>query len=277
MSNFSEMLKRATTITEVKDIVKSLNDAKKDNAEFVFEFKALEDAVSRVNKSNLDAFSNAFSYSVLSDRKKAFADLLETPYFNVYTIDTKKNGTFEIKDGKKLFSFANLEKEYQLVCFTETNPKNGKPMPNKSVTVFDALRFYGLMSVFIRNLQKANFEVDTDKAYNLENVVIDAEKVFAENEGECFASNSNNNLEKQLNIIVKFFGYDVKMLKKDLPILKIKAQKIKQDKSTAKFSVNAVIDDNTILKFADVIFGVIASRINGEDITITTTKAKKEN
>ena len=79
-----------------------------------------------------------------------------------------------------------------------------------------------------------------------------------------------------MNIIVKFYGYDVQMLKKDLPILKIKAQKINQNRKTAEFSVNAIIDDNAILKFADVVCGVIASRICGKDIEVVTVKPKKD-
>ena len=146
---------------------------------------------------------------------------------------------------------------------------------NKGVTIFDALRFYGLTSIFIRNIQKSVFEVDETHKYNLDNVIVDNEKIFKDVDGSIFASNSNKALVKQLNIVIKFFGYDVEMFRCDLPILKIKAQKITQDKATAKFRVNAIIDDKAVLKFADSIFGIVASRINGENIEIVTKKENK--
>ena len=275
MTNYSEMLKATNNINKVKEIVDNLNNSIKDNEKIIFNFADLDSTIKAINEDNKTSFSKTFAYSVKIDRIKAFADILKTPFYDVYSIVINDDKTYTIKDSTRLFSFSDIEKEFQMFCSTETD-KNGKAIRNKGVTVFGALRFYGLTSVFIRNLQKVNFEIDTDKAYNLENVVVDTEKVFAKGEGECFSSNSNNALEKQLNIIAKFFSYDVKLLKKDLPILKLKAQKIKQDKKNAQFTVNAVIDDNTVLKFADVIFGVIASRIQGKDIEVITTKPTKE-
>ena len=272
MKNYNELLKNTTNIEEVKNIVNSINNTIKDNNKnFEFDFVNLQNAIEKINTENQKEYTEHFCYTMEKDRKLAFNEILDKPYFDTHNIKIEDNGTFTIVDNTKLFSFVNLEKGYQKFKSTE-NDKNGKPILNKSVTIFDALRFYGLTSVFIRNLQKSNFEIDTENSYKLENIVVDNEKVFAEIDGKIFNSNSNNALEKQLNVIATFFGYDVKLLKKDLPILKLKAQKIKQDKKNAQFSVNAIINDNAVLKFADVIFGVIASRIVGKDIEITTTK-----
>ncbi len=275
MTNYIETIKNATNIEEVKQIVENINSDILDNNEVDVNYVNIKNALDAINEDNKNSFTNAFCYALDINRKTAFNMLLSKPYYNTHSIKLEDNGTYTITDSTKIFSFINLEKGYQLIKHIETD-KNGKAIANKSVTVFDALRFYGLTATFIRNLQKSNFEIDADNAYHLENVIVDNEKVFTEKDGETFASNSNNALEKQLNIIVKFFGYDVQMLKKDLPILKIKAQKIKQDKKNAQFTVNAIIDDNAILKFADAIFGVIASRINGKDIEIVTVKPTKE-
>lgn len=275
MKNYNEKLANITKIEEIKAIVEEINNDVKDNSEFKLDFSELKKAVDKINDNNKNAYTMSFCYDVEVSRQSAFNHLLSKPYFDTYGIKIEDNGTFTIKDNTKLFSFKDLEKGYQLFKSEETD-KDGKAIANKSATVFDALRFYGLMSVFIRNLQKSNFEIDKDNSYNLENVVVDGEKVFVDIDGKVFASNSNNALEKQLNCIVKFFGYDVQMLKKDLPILKIKAQKIKQSKTTAQFSVNAIIDDGSILKFADVVFGVIASRIDGKDVEVVTAKPTKE-
>lgn len=277
MKNYNELLKNTTNIEEVKKIVDNINsDITDNNKDFDFDFINLKNAIDTINEDNKKEYTTHFCYTIEISRQTAFNELLGKPYYNTYGIKIEENGTFTITDNTRLFSFVNLEKGYQIFKSTE-NDKNGKPIANKSVTIFDALRFYGLMSVFVRNLQKSNFEIDKDNTYHLENVVIDNEKVFTENDGKTFASNSNNALEKQLNCIVKFFSYDVQMLKKDLPILKIKAQKIKQDKKNAQFEVNAIIDNNAILKFSDVVFGVIASRIDGKDIEVITTKPTKQN
>lgn len=276
MKNYNEMLKNAKNIEEVKKIVDDINnDIKDNNKDFEFNFAVLTEICKSFTDVNKDNFTDNFCAIAKYDRLKAFNGLLSKPYYIGYSAKfDSQNNLYVVVDVEKLFSFSNLEKGYRkYVAELDTN---GKPIIDKSITIFDALRFYGLTSVFVRNLQKANFEIDKDNGYNLENVVVDGENIFKDIDGKCFSSNSNNSLEKQLNIIVKFFGYDVQMLKKDLPILKIKAQKIKQDKKNAKFSVNAIIDDNSILKFADVIFGVVASRIKGEDIEIITTKPTKE-
>ena len=277
MKNYNELLKKSINIEEVKKVVELLNaDIRDNNNDFNFDFVSLKNVVDNINETNKNDFTKHFCYEMSKDRQNAFVELLASPCFDTYSIKIEDNGTYTIKDNTRLFSFVNLEKGYRTFKSTD-NDKNGKPILNKSVTIFDALRFYGLMSVFIRNLQKSNFEIDKDNSYNLENVMVDNEKVFADIDGKIFASNSNNMLEKQLNVIVKFFGYDVQMLKKDLPILKIKAQKIKQDKQNANFSINAIIDDNSVLKFADVVFGVITTRINGKDIDIITKKPTIQN
>lgn len=273
MKTYIEILENENiTIEEVKAVVAEVTEKAKDDKNFTFDFSKVEKALKRINERNKKEFTTHFCYSIKADRKSAFSELLNAPSFDVYTLAEKK-GVYSVKDGKRLFSFADLEKGFQ--TFAEQKDAKGNIIRNNSITIFDALRFYGLTATFIRNLQKVNFEIDTENAYHLENVVIDSAKAFDEKDGEVFASNSNNALEKQLNILVTFFGYDVKMLKKDLPVLKIKAQKIKQDRENAKFSVNAIIDDSAILKFADAIFGVVASRIKGEDIAIITQKPAK--
>lgn len=277
MKNYNEILKNTTKIEEVKILVKEINERLKDNdKDFEFNFLDLKSTVDEINKENRKAYTTSFCFDMDASRQNAFNQLMNKPYFDTYSVNFNENTReYEVIDKTSLFRFKDLERGYMLHKSTETNTK-GEAIPNKEVTIFDAKRFYGITSAFIRNLQKSTFEIDKDNSYNLENVVLDNEKCFTDIDGKCFESNSNNALEKQLNIIVKFFSYDVQMFKKDLPILKIKAQKIKQDRKNARFSVDAIIDDNAILKFADVIFGVIASRIYGKDIEIITSKPTKE-
>lgn len=278
MKNYTEIIEKMTDLEELKTTIEEINDRIKDNdKEFIFSVNSVEKVLKALTEENCQIFTNSFVALLKTDRKTAFADLLKKPCYKSYSIVyNEKENAYVIKENDKLFDFTNLEYGYRKTFAKYDVNKNllNKDEVNQQ-TIFDALRIYGLTSCFIRNLQKSNFEIDENNKYNLANIVVDKEKIFANVDGECFASNSNNALEKQLNIIVKFMGYDVKMLKKDLPILKIKAQKIKQDRKTAKFSVNAIIDEKTILRFFNVVFGVVASRINGEDIQITTDKPKK--
>lgn len=276
MKNYTEMFEKMTDIDEIKATIAEINDNIKDNEKYILNDTSIVKALESINENNKNIFTNAFITIFNTDAKVAFADLLKKPHYTVYAVIYKDNA-YSIKESARLFKFIDLEKGYKASkAKTDTDGNITNIDEVNKATIFGALRFYGLTSCFIRNLQKSNFEIDKENGYNLAKVVLNGEQVFTDIDGKCFESNSNNNLEKQLNVIVKFFGYDVQMLKKDLPILKIKAQKIKQNKQNAKFTVNAIIDDKTVLKFADVIFGVVASRINGEDIEVITSKPKKK-
>lgn len=269
MTNYNELLKNAQTIEEVKEIVEKINDDISDNAEFVLTESKLTEKIKGINMENEIIFSRSFVYKLRIDRKTAFQSLLTNPCFDVYSVKIEDNGTYTINESTRIFKFSHLEKTLQ--GFDENRDKNGKIIYDTTKTIFSALRFYGLCRCFIRNLQKSNFEIDGE-GYNLEKVKIGDKQIFTADDGKCFASNSNNALEKQLNILVKFMEYDVKMLKRDLPILKIKAQKIKQDKKNANFSVNAILTDNAVLNFANVIFGLVTTRMQGKDVEVITKK-----
>ena len=270
MKNYNETLKKIENIEELKTLVTNVNDDIADNIEHIFDISILYKVIENINKTNEIIFSKSFVNILLNDRVSAFNDLVKNPSFTVYSLIINDNNTIEIKESKRLFKFSNLEKCYQTTKSTETD-KNGKPILNKSVTIFGALRFYGLCATFIRNCLKSNFTIDENCMYNISNVVIDDKHKFSAEDGKAFASNSNNSLEKQLNILVKFMGYDVKMLKKDVAILKLYAQKLTQDKDNAHTTVKEI---NTI-KFADKIFSLVCSRLANKDVAITLTNDKK--
>lgn len=276
MENYNAKMLEVKNLNELEAIIEKHKNNILDNVDCRLDEFTVKKAIEKVNNTFASEFTDNFINVFITEPKKAFEMLLETPYYKSVTYTENNNHTFSLKtDNKKLFKFADLEKSYQLLKSEETSPKNGAKIPNKGVTIFGALRFYGCMMTFIRNLQKSVFEIDETNGFKLENVVIDNKKAFDEKDGEVFKSNSQNALEKQLNIIAEFYRYDVKMLKKDLPILKLKAQKLRQNKENAQFTVNAIIDDKTVLQFADVVFGVIASRIKGNDVEIITSVPKK--
>ena len=270
MTNYNEKIAKAENLGALENIVESLNEDIQNNAEITFDVEKLRAKTALLTTANKNAFSLAFAVAVDTDRKTAFESLLKNPTYKRVTVTENDNGTYSVDDTKTaLFRFSDLESCYQLLKSTETD-NAGQPVKNKSVSVFGATRFYGLCDCFIRNLYADNLSIDGEKVYNLAKVKIDNETIFTEKDGECFASNSNNALEKQLNLLVRFMGLDVKMLKKDLAPLKMFAQKVKRD-----ISGKAVIRETKTLAFADILFGVITARTNGETVKAYTSNGKE--
>lgn len=265
MTNYNEKITKAENLEKLMEVIEELNSDILDNAEIIFDMARLEKAVADINIEYKMTFCLDVAVGIETDRKATFVKLVNTPNYNKVVIVTNENGTIKLEIKKTLFKFADIENYYQLFKSTETD-KNGKPIKDKSVTVFGALRFYGLCDCFIRNLFSTNLVIDNEKVVNLAKVKIADKTIFDENDGKCFASTSNNALEKQLNILARFFELDVKMLKKDLPILKLSAQKIKRDIESNKASIHEI----KTLKFADILFSVITSRYNNENVAIFT-------
>lgn len=277
MKNYNEILKKVKNIDELEVILKQHKQDKLDNVLCQIDQKAVESALSVVNKEFEKEHTSKFLILFNEDRKKGFDFLLETPSFFKYQLIANNNGTFETKKAFSLFKFATLEKQYQLVKSVELNSK-GEPKPNTEVTIFGALRFYGMMSTFIRNLQKEQWENDDVESYTLENVTVDGKRVFSETDGECFKAHTPSALDKQLNnrILKKLMGVDVAVRKgKDFPTLRIKCAKVKTDKETAVTSIDATIDDKVCLKFMDEVWHILITRYNGKDVEMVTSKPKK--
>lgn len=269
ITNYNEKITNAENLETLEAVLENLNNDIQDNVEIIFDMAKLDKAVKTINEEYKNNFSKLFAFNLDKDRKTTFENLVKNPNFDKVVI-TDENGTISIEVKKTLFRFSDLENYYQLLHSTETD-KKGKPIKNKSVSVFGALRFYGLCDCFIRNLFTNNLVIDNDKVYDLSRVKIADKTIFDENDGKCFASTSNNALEKQLNILTRFFGLDVKMLKKDLPILKLSAQKIKRDVESNKASINEI----KTLKFADILFSVVTSRYNNENVKVYTNDGKE--
>lgn len=264
MKNYNEIIKKSANYEEMEVIVNNINDDIVNNVECAFSENTLQNALNAINVDFEKAFFANVVVTLESDRKATFENLIKNPTFEKAVFSINENGTIKLEKKTALFKFSNLEKFYQVSKSTEKD-KNGKPIANKSVTVFGALRFYGLCDAFIRNMFIGNVASGELKMVDISKVIIDNEAVFEEDNGKTFASGSNSALERQLNCLVKFFALDVKMLKKDLPILKLSAQKIKTDKSN-KSSINEV----KTLKFIDVLFSVITSRYNNENVKVIT-------
>ena len=269
MTNYTEKLANVTNLEELKAVIENINEDIQDNAEFILDMNRMNKQVKVLNNQYRNEFSARFNRSLLVDRKVAFTELVKVPNYDRIVITENENGTFKVEVKNALFRFTDLEDYTQ--SFNQPKDVNGRVIKDKNKTVFGALRFYGLCDCFIRNLFSNNLTIDNEKVVNLAKVKIADKTIFDENDGKCFASASNNALEKQLNVLAKFFELDVKMLKKDLPILKMSAQKIKRDVDTNKSSINEV----KTLKFADVLFSVITSRYNNEDVKVYTNDGEE--
>ena len=257
-----------TNLETLKTFIKEYNENLLNGKKEVIDLKKVDEKIEVINENFKNDFSLAFVLSIEDNRKIAFQNLMKNPNFDRISIAKQENGTYVINEKKALFRFSDLERKFQEYHSTETKTKNGKNVvvPNKSKTIFGALRFYGVCDCFIRNLFIENLFIDSLHCYDLTKVVIEDKNIFTEKDGECFSSTSNNALEKQLNVLVKFFDIEAKMLKKDLPILKLSAQKIKKDVKTNKASIHEI----DTLKFVDTLFSVITSRVNNENVKVFT-------
>ena len=264
MTNFNEKITTATTKTDIQNIVNEFNENVLNNVENVLDFSALSKKVDKLNENTKNDFINQTVENIINDRKKAFEKLVYYPNFEKCSLSVEDNGKLKFADdGKALFKFAELEKAFQLRHATETD-KNGKKIRNKSVTIFGALRFYGLCECFIRHLFNDNVSLNGEIKIDLSKIKIADKTIFSENDGKCFSSNSNNALEKQLNILAKFFDIEVKMLKRDLPALKIVAQKVRRNVTNNRSS----IQETNTLNFVDFLFSVITSRYLNENVAL---------
>lgn len=272
MKNYNEIIKNATTKTDIENVLNDFNTDFLDGKHPILDRFEIDKAIKKINVEYETIFNNSFATMVDIDRKTAFTDLIKTPNFDRLVLVENENKTLKIDTKKALFKIANLEKAYQLSKATETNSK-GEPKANKSVTIFGAMRFYSICDCFIRNLFTKNLSIDDKPIVHLENISIGDDCIFTEKDNECFicdTRNSNNKLNEQANILTKFFAVDVTIRKKDLPILAMSAQKIKRDIDTNKASIHEI---NT-LKFAETLFAVICSRYANEDIKVYTNNGK---
>lgn len=273
MTNFNDQLTNLTqtnnaTLENLQAILSDYNQKILDNNKTdTIDFSKVEKVKNAINNNYELCFITDYVIQAKSDKKQAINNLLTNFNFKQIQVKLNDNNTIDIVklDSKnenivRLFDFSKLENAYQLANSVE-NDQKGNPKPNKETTIFGALRIYGLVQTFINNLINENLDKKDLDFYKikLENIVVGDEKIFDENDNKAFESNSNNNLEKQLNILVRLMGFDgVKLLKRDVKILKLLVLKIKQDNKTATHKIKEV----NALKFLNHIFARIKEYLN---------------
>ena len=272
MKTFNEKLatfnSENATLEKLQDIIKDYNQAILDNEEVEkIDFTKVENVKNLINTNYEKIFIANYVSQAKQDKKTAINSLLTNFNFKQINVQLKEDNAISIIELDasedqlvKLFDFSKLENAFQIEKSVETNQK-GEPKPNKGETIFGALRIYGLTVNFINNLTGEIIDKKDQDFYKvkLENVVVGEEKIFDENDNKAFIPNekgtfSNNQLESQLNILVRLMGFEnVKLLKRDIKILKLLVLKIKQSNKTAKHQIKQV---NT-LKFLNHIFARI--------------------
>lgn len=256
------------TLETLQAVINEYNTALLDNEKTEkIDFLAVEKVKNIINANYEKIFIANYVSQAKQDKKTAINSLLTNFNFKQINVKLNENNTISIIELDasedqlvKLFDFSKLEHAFQLANSVETDQK-GNAKPNKSVTIFGALRIYGLAVNFINNLTGEIIDKKDQDFYKvkLENVVVGDEKIFDENDNKAFIPNekgtfSNNQLESQLNILVRLMGFEnVKLLKRDIKILKLLVLKIKQSNKTAKHQIKQA---NT-LKFLNHIFARI--------------------
>lgn len=248
MKNLNENCINVTTLEELKTLVSEYNTLYTSGESVILDLEEVKKPVQKINQAYENAFIFDFIETAKTSKKTAIQSLLTR--FNYKQISVKKaeNGTLCVveADAKnnelvKLFDFAKLERAFQVAHSTDKD-KNGNPIPNKQETIFAQLRIYGLTAIFTQNLlANIKFENAFVESLKLEKITDENGKIFDENDNKAFKSNSNNDLEKQLNIIVRLMGFDgVKLFGTDVKIIRQLILKIKQNKQNAKHDIKLV-------------------------------------
>ena len=268
----STFLSNDPTLENLKAIVNEYNESLLNNAPLTLDFAKVETFKNAINSIYEKDFIDTFVNLAKQDKAKAINSLLTTFNYPQISVKINDDNTYSVitqdangNDLVKLFDFKKLEKAYQLAHSVETD-KNGKPLPNKGVTIFGALRFQGLCQTFMHFLTTQTLEEKDLEKYKvkLEKIVVGDEKIFDENDNKAFESISNGNLEKQLNILARLMGFNgVKLLKRDVKVLRLIVLKVKQNARTAHHTIKGI----DYLTFANHIFSRIKEYIDNGKIT----------
>jgi hypothetical protein len=281
--NVTTIIESTTTLEGLKNLVNDYNANVMDGLENELVFDNLVTICDNLNEDERIRHTIKFLNDLETDRKTAFANLLEKPCYNKISVKVENDGTITVSDPVAVVnSVVDIEKYFRRIKSTKVSPKNGKVIPDDSITIFGKTRFYGLLEKFIQNLVINNVEGENLYKTDLTRLKLD-EVTFTENDGKAFDSTSATALDKQMRVLAKFFGdNDIKTKKKDIMLLRTQVIKAKFRTDMlhldfAESKVNAFL--TTLYKYFISVYNkheTALTNSNGKVIyNITESKAKK--
>ena len=264
------IIENVKTIDGLNEQVNKYNDNIKDNVKNDLSFSDLSIIAENITSENKENHTDSFLTSLANDRKIAFDGLLKNPCYNkVYLVENVDN-TIKVENILVINNIVDIEKRYRLVNYKELSKTNGKPIPNKSITIFGVLRFYGLLEKFIENLMLNQVENNGEYKTDLTRINLVGTE-FTEQDGKCFDGISITALDKQLRVLTKFFGdNEIKTKKKDLVLLRSQVIKMKFDVK----NLNCDFSESKTNAFIKVLYKYFVSIYNNHNTQLTNSNGK---
>lgn len=263
------IIENTTTSEKLTEVINSYNNNVLDNIKNTLDFSNLVTIVDNINNTSKEVHTISFLNALEKDRKNAFKMLLENPCYNKIVISENKDKTVKTDTVNVVNSVVDIEKYFRLIK-SENVGKNGRKIPNATVTIFGVNRFYGLLEKFIQNLLINQISGENEYTTDLTRIKLD-DITFTENDGKCFDTTSTTALDKQLRVLTKFFGEnDIKTRKKDIVLLRTQVvkMKFKTDLLHLDFS------ESKTSAFLKVLYKYFISVYNKHDTTLTSSNGK---
>lgn len=269
-ANVTTIIESATTVAKLDELINEYNANVMDGNENELVFDNFVAICDNLNETERIRHTIKFLKELETDRKTAFANLLENPCYTKISVNLENDETIKKTEPVSVInSVVDIEKYYRKINSTKTN-KNGKIIPDETITIFGKTRFYGLLEKFIQNLVINNVEGESLYKTDLTRLVLDG-VTFTECDGKAFDGTSATALDKQMRVLVKFFGdNDIKTKKKDLMLLRTQVIK-------AKFRTDMLhldFAESKVNAFLTMLYKYFISVYNKHETTLTNSNGK---
>ena len=275
-------------VQEIEEQLKAYNQSIADNNPIEIDLDQIASTLATESEQAKKDFITNFLNELAQDRAKAFNNYVEQPTCNKYVLAQDSEDNYIVKNVSVFVNLADIEKTYrynEAVRKGNFDEAKGKYIIDKNITIFGAMRLYGLIDQYTRFLVMPSFNelLAKDKQIvehkiDLSRIIIDGKTIFDEEEGKCFATNSKNNLEKQLNIIAKFLqlvdgeGKPLTFKKKHSVFLAMFAKKARITWNTENKQAKGTAKETKALQMLDAFCRLANIIKNGGDITVQTNK-----
>ena len=268
--NVTVIIEGATTVAKLDELITEFNANVMDGIKNDLVLENFQTICDNLNETERDRHCIKFLNELETDRKTAFKNLLENPCYNKQVIFAGNDGQIKRDTVAVINSVVDIEKYFRRIKSTKTSPKNGKIIPDETITIFGVTRFYGLLEKFIQNLLINQVEGNNEYKTDLTRIKLD-EISFTEHEGRAFDSTSTTALDTQMRVLAKFFGdNDIKTKKKVIPLLKTQVIKAKFKTDLLHFD----FAETKVNAFLTTLYKYFISVYNKHETILTNSNGK---
>jgi hypothetical protein len=280
MKDYTNIVKTAVNREELEAVLSQYNDDKKNGIEVALKLATFEETLKSINGKIKEEYHNAFCALLeRQGRKVAFSALVLVPSYErlTYTIDgngliTIHGKEYTTKNGKQpnyvSVDLAKLEKAYQV--YKSTDSKNGKPIPNTDVTIYEESLVKDCATHIYNNLLKLyGTEFFEDYKMYVPKITIGKSNILEEKEAKAFEECSKTQINMQFKALMKFFNLDLTIAKADQFPIYQQLFKMRKDKKSNTKEWETISSET----FLNVIFSEMCRVAQGKTLTINTKTA----